>query len=160
MLFKKYGVLSFLLALVIGFSSCTKTVQETTPIDASILNEAQIVQMSDLLSENDVEIQDGLEIPDDATVYLFDSEVFADSKNSTTDVLKRKNGPEPDLSCGPACSTAVANAVAQLQPLADANCENYVVCLYCCNTYSTPHYMMYLTIMVSPSTLCIPAEDM
>ena len=155
-MFKKYGVLSFLLAIVIGFSSCSKNVQETAPIDASILNEAQIVLMSDLLAKDNLEIQDGLDIPDDATVYLFDSEVFVDTDDSKADVLKRKDGPEPDLSCNPQCSTAIANAVAQLQPLANLYCQNYIVCLYCCNN----NYMMYVTIMVSPTTLCTPAEDM
>lgn len=141
--------------LVIGFTACTKTVEDIAPIDASNLENVEIVKMSDLQKMGDVEISEGLTIPNGVDIYFVDVEPINNSLDKNQVDLKFEEIPGIGIPpCNyPSCSDAMASIVAQYQSLANANCQTYYFCVPCCSGNS----MLYVTFAVAPTVIC-PVE--
>ena len=152
---KRFFSLFMMFAIVIGFTACNKTAEDINPIDASNLENAQIMTMSELQKMGDVEIQDGITIPENADIYFIDAEIDNSSKDKSQVELKYDELPGIGIpSCNyPSCSDAMASIVAQYQSLANANCQTYYFCVPCCSGNS----MLYVTFAVAPTVIC-PVE--
>ena len=149
----------FIFMCAVAFTACDKNTEHVAPVDAAILDQAQIITLSDLQKLGDIEIIGDVVVPEDAQIYLFNSELFSnavDAKNPT-DLKTREiagpvgpDGPEPDCNA-PDCDVAIPAAVAALQPLANQYCETMYTCVACCQDGMG---MLYAMIAVPPTVYC------